>query len=78
MLALHPLLDIVLGIVVDDLNGVFLGVTLSLLHLWLDKKHKGKSHFVGKDVSLSIMHTNNFNSCAETYFATVTQQDLIS
>lgn len=41
MLALHPPFDIVWGIVIDDLHGVFLGVALTLL-LWLNKSHRGK------------------------------------
>ena len=38
VLALHPTFDVVHGIVVDDLHGLFLGVTLTLLNIWFDKK----------------------------------------
>ena len=42
VLGLHPFLDLVKGVVVDDLHGVFLGVTLTLLRLWLDKANRSK------------------------------------
>lgn len=44
-------LDLVKGVVVDDLHGVFLGVTLSLLHLWLDKGNRAKPFFIGNNVN---------------------------
>jgi hypothetical protein len=47
VLTLHPSFDPVWGIVIDDLHGIFLGVTLKLLHLWLDKANKGKPFFIG-------------------------------
>ena len=55
-MALHPVFDLVYAVVIDDLPGLFLGVTLSLLRLWLDKTHRGKPHFIGNKV---YMHKPN-------------------
>lgn len=51
MLALHKCFDLVLGVVIDDLHGFFLGVTLTLLRLWFDRSHRGKPHYIGSQVS---------------------------
>ena len=52
VLALHPFFDLVRGVVVDDLHGVFLGVTLALLRLWFDKARKAEPYFIGNKVLL--------------------------
>ena len=49
MLALHPTFDLACGIVVDDLHGLFLGVTLTLLRLWFDS-NRNKPFFIGNKV----------------------------
>lgn len=54
VLALHPTFNLVWGIVIDDLHGIFLGVTLTLLHLWLDKTNKTKPFFIGNKVHIHI------------------------
>lgn len=36
VLALHSYFNLVSGVVSDDLHGIYLGVTLRLLHLWFD------------------------------------------
>ena len=51
VLALRPLFDVVKGVVIDDLHGIFLGVTLTLLHLWFDKANKGKAYYIGNKVT---------------------------
>ena len=50
VLALHRHFDLVGGVVIDDLHGVYLGVMLSLLHLWFDKTNRGKPFFIGDKV----------------------------
>lgn len=50
VLALLPSFDLVWGVVIDDLHGIFLGVTLTLLHLWFDKANKTKLFFIGNKV----------------------------
>lgn len=50
VLALHRNFDLVGGIVIDNLHGIYLGVTLSLLHLWFDKTNRGKIFFIGDKV----------------------------
>ena len=53
VLALHPTFDVVHGIVVDDLHGLFLGVTLTLLNIWFDKKRsKNKPYFIGNKLRI--------------------------
>ena len=52
MLALHTPFYLVNGIVIDDLHGVFLGVTLRLLHLWFDEINRGKVFFIGNKVCM--------------------------
>jgi hypothetical protein len=49
-MALHQPFNILWGIVIDNLHGVFLGVTLTLLHLWLNKCHRGKPFSIGNKV----------------------------
>ena len=39
MLALHDSFAVVHGVTIDDLHGVFLGVTL---HLWFDRSSRGR------------------------------------
>ena len=43
ILALHPCFRLDVGIVVDDLHGLYLGVALKLLHLWLDKQFRSQA-----------------------------------
>ena len=50
VLALHPCFDLVGGIVIDDLHGVFLGVTSTLLNLWFHKSHRRQPYFIGDKV----------------------------
>ena len=52
ILALHQQFDLVGGVVVDDLHGIYLGVTLRLLHLWFDRTSRGKPFFIGYKVSI--------------------------
>ena len=44
VLAMHLCFDLVSGVVIDDLHGIFLGVTLSLLHHWFDSAHRGRPY----------------------------------
>ena len=50
VLALHHCFDLVGGVVIDDLHGIYLGVTLSLLRLWFDRINRGKPFFIGDKV----------------------------
>ena len=50
VLAFHHSFDLVGGVTIDDLRGVYLGVTLSLLHLWFDRTNRGKPFFIGDKV----------------------------
>ena len=50
MLSLHHPFDLVKGTVVDALHGVFLGVTSQLLSLWVDKKFRGETFYIGGKV----------------------------
>ena len=50
VLALHPCFDLVQGVVIDDLHGIFLGVTLTMLNLWFSKGSRGKAYFIGDKV----------------------------
>ena len=59
VLALHPTFNIVHGVVVDDLHGLFLGVTLTLLHLWLDRKSRNKPFFIGNKVLYEVHNTSS-------------------
>lgn len=52
VLALLPSFDLVWGVVIDDLHGIFLGVTLTLLHLWFAKSNKAKPFFIGSKVCI--------------------------
>ena len=54
MLALLPTFDVVSGIVIDDLHVIYLGVTLTLLRLWLDKSNRTKPYFIDKVYSISL------------------------
>lgn len=54
VLALHSPFDVVWGVVIDDLQGVFLGVTLTLLYLWLSKAYKRKLFFIYKEVHVYV------------------------
>ena len=45
-----PCFDLVGGVVIDDLHGIYLGVTLTHLHLWFDKTNQGKPCFIGNQV----------------------------
>jgi hypothetical protein len=50
VLALHGCFDLVGGVAIDDLHGVHLGVTLLLLHLWLDRTNRGKPFLIGDKI----------------------------
>ena len=50
VLALHPHFDIVSGVVIDDLHGIFLDITLTLLHRWFHRNHRGKPYYIGDKV----------------------------
>lgn len=52
VLALLPSFDLVWAVVIDDLHGIFLGVTLTLLHLWFAKSNKTKPFFIGSKVCI--------------------------
>ena len=52
VLALHPCFDLVSGVVIDDLHGIYLGVTQSLIRLWFDKINRGKPFFIGDQVCI--------------------------
>ena len=54
VLVLHPFFDLSEGVVIDDLHGIYLGVTLSLLHNWFDKSNKGKPYNIGNKVNIII------------------------
>ena len=54
VLALHPRFDLASGVVIDNLHGIFLGVTKNLLHLWFDKQNKGMPYFIGNKVLVDI------------------------
>ena len=65
VLALLPSFDLVWGVVIDDLHGIFLGVTLTLLHLWFDKSNKTKPFYIGNKVYTyaHIMQKCNCDVC---------------
>lgn len=50
VLALHPCFDLVNGVVVDDLHGIFLGITLTMLKLWFNKGSRRKTYYIGDKV----------------------------
>ena len=54
VLALHPCFDLVQGVVIDDLHGLYLGVTLTMLNLWFGKGNRGKEYFIGHKVGKMI------------------------
>ena len=35
---------------IDDLHGLYLGITLTLLKLWFNRVHKGKAFYIGDKV----------------------------
>lgn len=51
MLALHPGFDIINGMVTDYLHCVLLGVSKTLLSIWLDPKNDNKEFYIGKKQS---------------------------
>ena len=55
VLALLSTFDVVWGIVIDDLHGIYLGVTLTLLRLWIDKGSRTKPYFIGNKVGLLVV-----------------------
>lgn len=63
VLALHPSFDVVWGVVIDDLHGVFLGVTLTLLHLWFDKTKKRKPFSIFQKVYVSAFNVLWSSTC---------------
>ena len=68
VLALRPAFNPVWGVVIDDLHSIFLGVTLTLLHLWIDKTHKDKPFFIGKKVSICRAELCDIMYKLETYY----------
>ena len=51
VMALHPCFDLVQGVVIDDLHGLVLGVTLTMLNLWFCKGSRGRAYFIGNKVN---------------------------
>ena len=51
MLALHPGFDIINGMVTDYLHCVLLGVSKTLLSIWLDPKNDSKEFYIAKKQS---------------------------
>ena len=51
VLALHPGFDIINGMVTDYLHCVLLGVSKTLLSIWLDPKNDNKEFYIGKKQS---------------------------
>ena len=51
--SLHKPLDLVNGIVIDDLHCLYLGVTKTLLSLWFDDKYKSQVYHIGTKVHVS-------------------------
>ena len=39
------------GTVIDYMHGILLGVTKTLLHLWIDNEHKGERFYIGNKVA---------------------------
>ena len=67
VLALHPFFDLSEGVVIDDLHGVYLGVTLSLLHNWFDRSNRGKPCYIGNKVNNILPSLRvNISSCKFT------------
>lgn len=56
VLSLHPPFDLCAGVVIDDLHGLYLGVTLRLLNLWFDKRNKREDFYIGDKVILLATH----------------------
>ena len=54
---LHRPLDIVKGVVIDDLHCMFLGVTRHLINLWFDKKWSRQDFYVGNKVCCLMYYT---------------------
>lgn len=50
VLGLHRPFSLVTGVVVDDLHGLYLGVTKTLLGLWFNNKYKQKDFYIGNQV----------------------------
>ena len=56
ILAVHRPFNLVKGVVVDDLHGIYLGVTRLLLKLWFDKDHRGRDFYIGNKVCSLCNH----------------------
>ena len=55
VLFLHQPCDLATTCVVDDLHCVYLGVSKTLLHLWLDKSNSKDPFYIGKKVGMSYI-----------------------
>lgn len=55
VLALHPGFDIVKGMVTDYLHCVLLGVSKTLLTMWLDSNNDQKEFYIGNKVSCGMV-----------------------
>lgn len=50
VLTLHKPFSLDVGVVVDDLHGLYLGVSETMLDLWFSKQYKGKAFYIGDKV----------------------------
>ena len=57
VLPLHPRFNLVSGVVIDDLRGIFLGITLALLHKWFNRNNSGEPYFIGSQVCIMSLYT---------------------
>ena len=51
VLSLHKPFLLPTSIVVDDLHCIYLGVTKTILHLWMESKNRSAAFYIGKKVS---------------------------
>lgn len=52
MLFVHKPFDVVKGVVIDDLHGLFLGVSKTLTSLWFNEKYKTFDFYIGTKASV--------------------------
>lgn len=57
MFLLFKPFDLVKGFVIDWMHSVCLGVTKSMIHLWLNAENRGKEFFLGSRVTLNKLLT---------------------
>ena len=55
VLALHPGFDIIHGMVTDYFHCVLLGISKTLLTLWLDSSNDQKEFYIGRKVSCGLV-----------------------